>query len=105
VRLSGDAAVIPDMKLWLTSMSRAPAIACLLWAAVGCGSGGSDKPASAAAEPVAECRQYESALGACFHRRVSVANHASLQVANNDDRARVRALCLENLQRIKTACR
>ena len=93
------------MKLRLISMSRAAAIVCLLSGAVGCGWGGSDKTGSAASEPVAECRQYESALGACFHRRVSVANHPSLRVANNDDRARVRALCLENLQRIKTACR
>jgi len=93
------------MTLWTTFATLG--LACLLLAAVGCGAGPSDEaaPASAAVETVPECRQYEAALGACFHRSVSVADHPSLRVASNADRTRLRTLCLENLQRIKSACR
>jgi hypothetical protein len=49
--------------------------------------------------------RYERALGACFHREVSVAQQPGLLPASDADRARTEALCTENLHRIQLACR
>jgi hypothetical protein len=77
-------------------------LACVaLGLSLGCGG----KGIAPGPEPVEECRQYETALNACFHRDVSVANQASLLPKSDADRRRIKALCSENLKRIQIACR
>jgi hypothetical protein len=56
-------------------------------------------------EPVPECRQYEGALDACFHRDSGFAERPEMIPMTKADRERIRDLCSANLARIRTACR
>ncbi len=56
-------------------------------------------------EPVEECKQYETALNACFHRDAAFAAQPALLPASESDRTRIAELCAENLRRIRIACR
>ena len=56
-------------------------------------------------EPVAECREYEDALKTCFQRDTGFASQPDLLPKTDADRVRLGALCAENLQRLKRACR
>lgn len=56
-------------------------------------------------EPVAECQQYEAAMDRCFHRESKFASQSSMIPKTEADRARIKQTCLDNLQRIQTACR
>ena len=67
--------------------------------------GSNDSSTSQSSEPVDECRQYEAALNACFHRDASFANQPALLPQSDADRERIKLLCAENLRRIRTACR
>ena len=71
--------------------------------ALACGCGG--KRPSSDAEPVAECAQFETAMNACFGRHSSVARTPALLPKSDADRERIRAMCSENLERIRIACR
>jgi hypothetical protein len=65
----------------------------------GCSAGRSEP------EPVAQCLEYQSALESCFHRTSAVASQTALLAQNDDDRARIGAMCSENLSRLRTSCR
>jgi hypothetical protein len=56
-------------------------------------------------DPVAECRQYEAALDACFHRDSGFAERPEMIPKTKDDRERIRNVCSANLARIRAACR
>jgi hypothetical protein len=72
----------------------------LLLLSVGCGGGkGSNN-----GEPVAECRQYEAALDACYHRDSGFAEQPAMIPKTDADRKRIAELCTVNLARIKVAC-
>jgi hypothetical protein len=58
-----------------------------------------------ALEPIAECKAYEDELRTCFHRETSFASQPDLLAKTDADRARVRALCADNIGRLKKACR
>lgn len=53
---------------------------------------------------VAECVQYQSAFDACFHRDSGFASQPAMIPKTGADRSRLRQICSENLQRLKTAC-
>jgi hypothetical protein len=76
------------------------ALACACHSGASSASGDGANPA-----PVEECKTYEAAVNACFHRNLSIAHQTSLLPKSEDDRRRIAALCTENLQRIRTACR
>ena len=59
---------------------------------------------ASAPEPVEECLQYEATLNACHHRNLSIANQPTLLRKSDEERDRIKQLCSENLQRIRTAC-
>jgi hypothetical protein len=60
---------------------------------------------SSQSQLVAECVDYQNALVSCFHRSSSVASQPALLAKNDDDRARIGAMCSENLARLRTSCR
>jgi hypothetical protein len=79
-----------------------PATVLATVAFLGCRNGDPvDQPAP---EPVTECKQYETALSACFHRSVSIASEAAYLPKSEADRPRVQLLCSQNLERIESAC-
>jgi hypothetical protein len=67
----------------------------------GCGSKGER---SVAREPVEECKQYEALLASCLHRPMEFAKQESLIPKTHADRERIKQVCSENLQRLKSAC-
>jgi hypothetical protein len=91
-------------------VSTAPRVvrgAVLLALVVGAAACGGHRHGGAPAEraPVEACVRYEQALGTCFHRSVSIAEHPTLLPGSDAERARTEALCTENLHRIQLACR
>jgi hypothetical protein len=61
--------------------------------------------ASVAPGPVPECKQYEAALDACFHRDSGFANQPSVLPKDEADRERIRNLCNRNLEQLPAACK
>jgi hypothetical protein len=55
-------------------------------------------------ETVPECRQYEAALDACYHRDSGFAEQPAMIPKTDADRKRIAELCTVNLARIKVAC-
>ena len=86
--------------LLLTIGRNALTVAALLCVSACSGSRKADPP-----EPVAECLQYEHMLSSCFHRDASFASQENLLAKTEADRERIKAFCVDNIQRLKTACR
>lgn len=59
---------------------------------------------SSVPEPVPECEQYEATLNACHHRNLSIASDPSLLPKSDEDRARIKQFCSDNLARMRRAC-
>jgi hypothetical protein len=55
-------------------------------------------------DTVPECKQYEQALDACYHRDSGFAEQPSMIPKTDADRKRIAELCKVNLARIKVAC-
>jgi hypothetical protein len=68
-----------------------------------CGSKAS--PTDDSARPVDTCLEYETAIDTCLHRDAAIAHQPSLLAKTDAERGRIRAVCAENLRRLKTACR
>lgn len=64
-----------------------------------------DNSSQVAPEPVAECVAYESALSGCHHHQMTIANQPSLIPHTVVEREHIRAVCNENMQRLRVACR
>jgi hypothetical protein len=76
------------------------AFASTLWA-LGCG-GKYDPPGP---QPVEECVAYEAAVRRCMHQDVAIATQPAFTAVTEAEKARIRAMCNENLARIERACR
>jgi hypothetical protein len=58
-----------------------------------------------ASEVVPECRDYELAVTACFHRSFSIAEEPELIPHTMAERRMIQQRCRQNLERITLACR
>src|SRR5258708_3211766 len=77
-----------------------PAVSLAFLLAAGCGSrAGREQP-----KPIAECQEYEKVLARCTGRSEAVATHPSVLASSEEQRARLKALCGTNIQRLKAAC-
>ena len=85
----------------------AVAIAAFALFGVACSGRGGDDAGRAA--PIAECEAYAAQLRACFGREAPGAEHAvaqsmSLTRANDAERARMKAMCSRDLERLRASC-
>lgn len=73
---------------------------------LGCGSKAADPQGD---NRVPECDAYAAQVGVCFGREAPPAEHAvaqaaALSVADEGQRARMKAACIRDLERLKTSC-
>jgi hypothetical protein len=55
-------------------------------------------------DPPVECKQYEAALDACYHRHTLFASQAALIPTSEDARVRIRQMCVDSLNQLKRVC-
>jgi hypothetical protein len=59
---------------------------------------------SSKGKPIAECVEYQGALEKCFQRPAGLAQQEALVPKTDADRERLRDVCKQNLERLRTAC-
>jgi hypothetical protein len=70
-----------------------------------CACGGKGSSGETVGKVVAECKQYEAALDACYHSPSGFAEQPAMLAKTEADRVRLAQSCMINLERLKTACR
>ena len=56
-------------------------------------------------QPVPECQAYERELASCTGTTLPVATQPAVMASSEADRTRLKAMCSDNLARLKRACR
>jgi hypothetical protein len=54
---------------------------------------------------IPECVAYEAAASSCYQRELSIADQPAMNPKDREGRARIAALCRENLQNLTRGCR
>jgi hypothetical protein len=89
--------------------ARAACAAAAVAALVACGGrkASEERAANSSDVPqvVSECLRYEEKIRVCMHRDTGFANRPMLLARTDADRARIGAMCSENLRRLEAACR
>ena len=67
---------------------------------VACRAGSGDAP-----EPVPECQEYERLYNSCMGQKLAIASQPAALASSEEQRARLKKLCSENLARLKQGCR
>lgn len=87
-------------RLWKGGWARRAVVLLLAIAVVSCRARTTDDP-----KPVAECQEYERLFARCTGVDAAISTQPATLAKTDEDRQRIRKICLSNLVRLKKSCR